>query len=76
MIAAMKRTFALLALVIGWIVPVTGQPEDPLAEVLNATRFRNIGPFRTAAWVTEIAVPESPARDHLFRLAASHPVVA
>ena len=29
--------------------------------VVNALTFRNIGPFRTAAWVTEVAVPETPA---------------
>ena len=31
--------------------------------------FRNIGPFRTAAWVTEVAVPETPrARSPLHDL--------
>ena len=39
--------------------------------MLNATRFRNIGPFRTSAWVTEIAVPDTPARDHLYTIYAA-----
>jgi photosystem II stability/assembly factor-like uncharacterized protein len=42
-----------------------------LDTVLNALTFRNVGPFRTAAWVTEIAVPESPARDHLYTIYAA-----
>ena len=74
----MKRTLPLLALVLVWIVPAMrpalslsqGQ-DDPLARVLDATTFRNIGPFRTSAWVTAIAVPESPARDHLYTIYAA-----
>ena len=42
-----------------------------LDSVINALTFRNVGPFRTAAWVTEIAVPESPARDHLYTIYAA-----
>ena len=49
----------------------TPQQDDTLASVVNATRFRNIGPFRTSAWVTEIAVPESPPRDHLYTIYAA-----
>jgi photosystem II stability/assembly factor-like uncharacterized protein len=37
----------------------------------RALRFRNIGPFRTSAWVTEIAVPEAPLRDHLYTIYAA-----
>ena len=37
----------------------------------NATTFRNIGPFRTAAWVTEIAVPDAPLHDHLYTIYAA-----
>jgi photosystem II stability/assembly factor-like uncharacterized protein len=59
----------VLALV--WFVPATALQEDPLAGVLNATSFRNIGPFRTSAWVTEIAVPESPPRDRLYTIYAA-----
>ncbi len=42
-----------------------------LDTVINALTFRNVGPFRTAAWVTEIAVPETPARDHLYTIYAA-----
>ena len=41
---------------------------DPL---VNATTFRNIGPFRTSAWVTEIAVPESPDHARLYTIYAA-----
>jgi photosystem II stability/assembly factor-like uncharacterized protein len=47
------------------------QDETGVDSVLNALSFRNIGPFRTAAWVTEIAVPERPARDHLYTIYAA-----
>jgi hypothetical protein len=52
---------------------VRPQAQQPAAldQVLNALTFRNIGPFRTAAWVTEIAVPETPARDHLYTIYAA-----
>lgn len=32
---------------------------------LNSFEFRNLGPFRTSAWVTDFAVPETPLRDHI-----------
>ena len=38
---------------------------------MNATTFRNIGPFRTSAWVTEIAVPDVAAADHLYTIYAA-----
>ena len=41
-----------------WILPAAAWQGGALEGVLNATTFRNIGPFRTSAWVTEIAVPE------------------
>jgi hypothetical protein len=46
-------------------------PAPTIESVINALSFRNIGPFRTAAWVTSIAVPESPAHDHLYTIYAS-----
>src|SRR5688572_32129015 len=50
---------------------VSSNGGDPLARALNAVTFRNIGPFRTSAWVTEIAVPEQPLRDHLYTIYAA-----
>ncbi len=40
-------------------------------DVLNALSFRNIGAFRTGAWVTAIAVPEAPTHDHLYTIYAA-----
>ena len=51
-------------------VTLAQAPGSPDA-VLNALTFRNLGPFRTAAWVTEIAVPDAPARDHLYTIYAA-----
>src|SRR4051812_35328254 len=46
-------------------------PAPTIDSVVNSLSFRNIGPFRTAAWVTSVAVPESPARDHLYTMYAA-----
>jgi photosystem II stability/assembly factor-like uncharacterized protein len=71
----MRRLLILLAAATGWVVPGTAlqnpAQHTPLAAVLNATGFRNIGPFRTSAWVTEIAVPESPVHDHPYTVYAA-----
>ena len=32
--------------------------------LLDAFTFRNLGPFRTGAWITDFAVPASPPREH------------
>jgi photosystem II stability/assembly factor-like uncharacterized protein len=45
-------------------------PHELLARS-SAITFRNLGPFRTSAWVTEIAVPETPLRDHLYTIYAA-----
>jgi photosystem II stability/assembly factor-like uncharacterized protein len=50
--------------------PVVAQ-DDALGQVLDAIEFRNVGPFRTSAWVTEIAVPETPLHDHLYTIYAA-----
>src|SRR3954471_24742991 len=47
------------------------QQAPALDRVVNALTFRNLGPFRTAAWMTEVAVPESPQRDHLYTMYAA-----
>lgn len=50
---------------------VDGQAAVSLDTVLNAMTFRNLGPFRSSGWVTEIAVPETPERDHLYTIYAA-----
>ena len=70
----MKQTFIAAALAVSLAAPFAAlraqQPPAP-DDVLNALTFRNIGPFRTSAWITEIAVPETPARDHLYTIYAA-----
>jgi photosystem II stability/assembly factor-like uncharacterized protein len=61
----------MLVAAVVWVLPVAARQNATLAGVLNATSFRNIGPFRTSAWITEIAVPETPARDHLYTIYAA-----
>lgn len=47
------------------------QNSAALGDVLDTLEFRNIGPFRTSAWITEIAVPEAPLHDHLYTIYAA-----
>jgi photosystem II stability/assembly factor-like uncharacterized protein len=65
------RAVILLAAAAAFAIPSTARQAATLEQVVNATTFRNIGPFRTSAWITEIAVPERPARDHLYTIYAA-----
>ena len=70
----MKTSVATSLLALALTAPVfvlRAQTPSPLEAVLNALTFRNIGPFRTAAWVTEVAVPDTPVRDHLYTIYAA-----
>ena len=35
-------------------------------ELLKGFTYRNLGPFRAGSWVTSVAVPTVPVRDHLY----------
>lgn len=52
-------------------VPAAQGPTPGLSELLNGLSFRNIGAFRTGAWVTSIDVPSAPAHDHLYTIYAA-----
>ena len=75
----MKTRIALLAaaFVLPWAFGPGGgvnaqqSPPGALDSVLNRLTFRNIGPFRPGAWITEIAVPDTPAREHLYTIYAA-----
>ncbi len=68
----MRRVLIVFVMATIWLCPATSfQGEPALADVLNATVFRNIGPFRPSAWITDIAVPEAPLRDHLYTIYAA-----
>jgi photosystem II stability/assembly factor-like uncharacterized protein len=71
---AMKIRFApvlLLALAAPALIRLGAQQPASLDGIVNAMTFRNIGPFRTAAWVTAIDVPETPLHDHLYTIYAA-----
>ncbi len=40
------------------------QPANDLLR--DSFQYRNLGPFRVGGWVSEIAVPETPAKAHLY----------
>ena len=65
--AAMGLVIGVSALAVGG----AGAQTDGIAAVLDAMEFRNIGPFRTSAWVTEVAVPEAPLHDHIYTMYAA-----
>ncbi|MFI5177282.1 MAG: WD40/YVTN/BNR-like repeat-containing protein [Vicinamibacterales bacterium] len=46
-------------------------PPPTLDDILGTLTMRNIGAFRTGAWVTAIAVPEAPVHDHLYTIYAA-----
>ena len=53
------------------MLPLRAQQPNHRDAAINATQFRNIGPFRTSAWITEIAVPDAPLHDHLYTIYAA-----
>jgi photosystem II stability/assembly factor-like uncharacterized protein len=67
----MQRGIVLLACALALAMPLRGSQADAREAVINATTFRNIGPFRTAAWITELAVPDAPLHDHLYTIYAA-----
>jgi photosystem II stability/assembly factor-like uncharacterized protein len=69
--SAVRIAAAFLAAAAALGVALTARDDAVLEQVINATTFRNIGPFRTSAWITEIAVPESPSREHLYTIYAA-----
>jgi hypothetical protein len=61
-LAAMAGIVAGLAMDVG----PRAQGQTPFNEgLLKAFTYRNIGPFRMQVRVADIAIPDSPPRDHL-----------
>lgn len=70
----MNARIAAFLLAMACAAPAVGiraQQPPALDAIVNALTFRNIGPFRTAAWVTEVAVPDTPLHDHLYTIYAA-----
>ena len=65
------KTLLVVLVAAAIAMPVAAPQDSPLSGVLNAMTFRNVGPFRTSAWITEIAVPETPLHDHLYTIYAA-----
>ena len=56
----MKKLCTLLAILVG-----SALAADPTyTDILKAFQYRNLGPWRTGAWVSALAVPEAPAKAH------------
>ena len=69
----LRRALIVTALLAGFTIgsPFAQQSAPTLGDVANALTFRNIGPFRTGAWITDIAVPDAPAREHRYTIYAA-----
>src|SRR5581483_1773845 len=70
----MKRLIPWLAIVLAGF-PLQANPQQRLDDVLrDGFHYRNLGPFRAGGWVSEIVVPDAPAKAHLytFYVAARH----
>ncbi len=57
---------ALLVVVAAGAPPLVGQQPRFDESFFERLTWRNLGPFRAGAWITEIAVPDAPARSHLY----------
>jgi photosystem II stability/assembly factor-like uncharacterized protein len=55
----------LAALAIGFSSP-SGQQSRFNESFFEHLAWRNLGPFRAGGWMTDIAVPDAPARSHLY----------
>jgi photosystem II stability/assembly factor-like uncharacterized protein len=51
-------------------VATAQSPSPSVADIVNAVQMRNIGPFRSGSWVTSVAIPDAPAREHLYTIYA------
>ncbi len=71
---ATLSTLIILAVAVS-LAPAQGQsphgqsaPVPSVGDLLKGFTYRNLGPFRAGSWVSTIAVPEKPAREHLYTI--------
>ncbi len=57
---------AAAALAAGAHLVAQPAPSRVTEDLLKPLAFRNLGPFRAGSWITDIAVPDAPPRDHLY----------
>ncbi|MGE3342644.1 MAG: hypothetical protein AB7L71_04330 [Vicinamibacterales bacterium] len=60
----MRRVVVGVAAVMVVAAGVMAQSGERLATLLGDIEFRNMGPFRAGAWITDFAVPMTPERAH------------
>lgn len=70
---SMRNRLAVLAIAGALILAGLTAPhaQSSLDSVVNTLTFRNVGPFRTGGWITDIAVPDAPLHDHLYTIYAA-----
>jgi photosystem II stability/assembly factor-like uncharacterized protein len=63
----MKNIIVFLFAIASFALPLKGQDGARLEQVVDkAFAYRNLGPFRVSGWVSDIAVPETPEKAHLY----------
>jgi photosystem II stability/assembly factor-like uncharacterized protein len=61
------RTVLSALFILVFLSSLSGLAQDKGIEaILKGITFRNLGPFRAGSWVTSFAVPDAPARAHLY----------
>ena len=63
-----SRIIAALIFALAMAGPPAYGQDRPDLDLLKNFSFRAMGPYRAGSWVTSFAVPETPARAHLFTL--------
>ncbi len=68
MIPRASKIAALTALVLGVALAAPAAPQGARFDetLLKAFAARPLGPYRAGSWVTSIAVPSGPSREHLY----------
>jgi len=64
MIRQLRSAMALAVLTAAASIVPPASTQGVPADLLNGFEFRNLGPFRAGAWITDFAVPASPDREH------------
>jgi photosystem II stability/assembly factor-like uncharacterized protein len=67
----MKKILALCVLAAAAAISAAPQQAPSISDILNSVNMRNIGPFRSGSWVTAVAVPDTPMREHLYTIYAA-----
>ncbi|NIP58951.1 MAG: hypothetical protein GWM92_11565, partial [Gemmatimonadetes bacterium] len=65
-----RGTTAVLILGVVLATGAAGQT-GPTEDLLDAFRYRNVGPFRAGGWISDIAVPTEPEKAHLYTIYAA-----